>query len=57
MKPGNSRAVTGLSVSRRVAMRSSPRPGKKNTVVGMGHCDLRDILCLNLHKRGLLHWT
>lgn len=54
MKPGDSRAVAGLSVSRQVAMKRSP-PGKTNAV-GMAHCDSRDILCLNLHKRLLLHW-
>lgn len=38
MKPGDSRAAAGLSVSRPVAMRSPP-PGKTDAVVGMVHCD------------------
>lgn len=55
MKPGDSRAVAGLSVSRPVAMRSPP-PGKTDAVVGRVHCDSRDVLRLNLRKRLLLHW-
>lgn len=38
MKPGDSGPVAGLSVSRRVAMKRSPPPGKTGAVVGMLHC-------------------
>lgn len=56
MKPGDSRAVAGLSVRRRAEVKRSPPPGKTDAVVVMVHHDSRDILCLDLHKRLLLHW-
>lgn len=56
MKPGDSRAVAGLSVRKQAEVKRSPPPGKTDAVVVMVHHDSRDILCLDLHKRLLLHW-